>query len=381
MIHEAGRDMPAKGGSMIGQDIQGIQREATSSPSQYDPFLRGPFPVGVQTLEAFDSARNRLFPCEIWYPATAKNASEDLAPETQDVFTLRGAKRRQAAVRNAEAQPGLYPLILFSHSSGAGRRSATFLCTHLASYGYVVAGLDHSEVVVTELGRKESESDQQRVARWEQVIAGRVPDVRFLLDQLLSSGAWESEARLDATQIGIVGHSLGGWTALAAPDAEPRIRAVVALAPGGASNPKPGILPVTLAFNWRRDLPTLYLVAENDASLPLAGMYELFERTPATKRMVILRRADHLHFMDNIEELHEAFRTMPLSAELAAIQKEMQPITELCSGEQAHTFVRGLTLCHFDANLKRRQEAQHLLVGDLEAELANRSISALIHTS
>ena len=41
------------------------------------------------------------------------------------------------------------------------------------------------------------------------------------------------------------------------------------------------------------------------------GMYEVFERVPATKRMVILRRADHMHFMDNVEQLHEAVRTSP----------------------------------------------------------------------
>src|SRR5260370_10139773 len=31
----------------------------------------------------------------------------------------------------------------------------------------------------------------------------------------------------------------------------------------------------------------------------------------AAKRMVILRRADHMHFMDNVEQLHEAVRTSP----------------------------------------------------------------------
>jgi dienelactone hydrolase len=88
---------------------------------------------------------------------------------------------------------------------------------------------------------------------------------------------------LDPSQVGIVGHSFGGWTALAAPDLDRRIRAVVALAPAGASQRKPGIIPATLALNWGHDVPTLYLVAENDTALPLAGMYEIFERTPAKK--------------------------------------------------------------------------------------------------
>jgi len=178
-----------------------------------------------------------------------------------------------------------------------------------------------------------------------------------------------------------VGHSFGGWTALAGPEVEPRIRAVVALAPGGSSRPKPGILPGKLTFAWGRDVPTLYLVAENDIFLPLAGMYELFERTPGTKQMIILRRADHGHFMDHVEEGHEALRKMPWTGELAWIAEEMRPITEFCSGEQAHLFARGLTLCHMDATLRQQEEAQRFLGGDIEAELAARGVDAIAGSS
>ena len=283
------------------------------------------------------------------------------------------------AVRDGAAQPGNYPLIIFSHSSGAGRLSATFLCTHLSSHGYLVAALDHTEVVAAELARKDGETGEQKTARWEALIASRVPDIRFLLDHLINGAAWDSEAELDPARIGIVGHSFGGWTALAANDIERRIRAVVALAPGGASRPKPGILPVKLEFAWGRDVPTLYLVAENDTSLPLAGMYEIFERTPATKQMVILCRADHMHFMDNVEELHETVRKMSWPGELAWLPKEMRPIAELCSGKQAHLFVRGLTLCHMDAILRQKEEAQQFLAGDIEAELAVRGVEVIAH--
>lgn len=348
---------------------------------EYDPFVRGPFPVGVRTIQALDSARDRLFPCEIWYPAAAQHAARDIAPGTQDFFTVPSVEtpRSQLALRDAAAQPGTYPLIIFSHHSGGHRRAATFLCTHLSSHGYVVAALDHSEVVAAELARRDGEPDEQKAARMEAVIASRVPDIRFLLDHLLGGAARHSETNLDPTRIGIVGHSFGGWTALAAPAVESRIRAVVALAPGGSSNPRPGILPVKLTFSWGRDVPTLYLVAENDICLPLAGMYELFEKTPATKQMVILRRADHLHFMDHVEEVHEAVRTMQWPGELAWIPKEMRPIAELCSGEQAHLLVRGLTLCHMDGILRRHEEAQRFLVGDMEAELAVRGVDVIVH--
>ncbi|MDQ2921388.1 MAG: dienelactone hydrolase family protein, partial [Acidobacteriota bacterium] len=348
----------------------------------YDPFVRGRFPVGVRTLQARDAIRDRLFPCEIWYQAAARYSGEDIAPETQDVFTLPSADatRNQTAVRNAAAQPGTYPLIVFSHGSGPpARLMATFLCTHLSSHGYVVAALDHSEMVAVELARKDGETEEQRTGRAEAMMANRVPDIRFLLDHLLNGEAWDPEIKLDPTKVGIVGYSFGGWTALAATAVEWRIRAVVALAPGGSSQPKPGILPAKLTFRWGRDVPTLYLVAENDTMTPLAGMYELFERTPATKQMVILRRADHIHFRDNVEQEHEAARTFPWTGALEWISKEMRPIGELTSGEQAHLFVRGLTLYHMDAVLRRREEAQQFLNGDIESELAARGVDVIAH--
>ena len=348
----------------------------------YDPFVRGRYPVGVRTIQARDPARDRLFPCEVWYPASAQHAGQDLAPGTQDIFRLPSGDtpRAQPAVRDAAAEPGTYPLIVFSHSSGRWRRrGATFLCTHLSSHGYVVAALDHSEVVAVELAPGDGETDEQKSARAEACIANRVPDTRFLLDHLLKGAAWDSESSLEPNRIGIVGHSFGGWTALAATAVESRIGAVVALAPGGSSRPKPGILPGTLTFTWGRAVPTLYLIAENDCMTPLAGMYELFARTPATKQMVILRRADHLHFMDHVEEEHEIARAMPWTGKLAWLPKEMRPIAELCSGEQAHLFVRGLTLGHMDAVLRRREEAQRFLAGDVEAELALRGVDVMVH--
>ena len=322
----------------------------------YDPFVRGPFPAGVRTVQYLDTARNRSFPCEIWYPAAAQHQGQDLESENQDVFTVAPDNRslRQTAVRNAAAHAGRYPTIIFSHHSGGHRRAATFLCTHLSSHGYIVAALDHSEVNAPELRGPQAETAEQKAARMQAVISSRVPDARFLLDRVLSDTASGWDARPDPQRIGIVGHSFGGWTALAMPETDPRFRAIVALAPGGASNPRPGILPVKLTFAWGRDIPVLYLVAEDDVCLPLAGMCELFDRTPATRRMIILRRADHMHFMDNVEEMHESVRKMIFPDELSWLPREMRAIAELTSGEQAHLFVRGLTLaahgCHAEAN-------------------------------
>src|SRR5712691_12503312 len=105
----------------------------------YDPFVRGPFPVGVRTIAALDASRRRRFPIEVWYPATPAHVGQDLAEATQDMVEVPPrAPRRQAAVRDASAQPGTWPLVAFSHGSGYHRRAATFLSAHLASHGYAV---------------------------------------------------------------------------------------------------------------------------------------------------------------------------------------------------------------------------------------------------
>jgi dienelactone hydrolase len=313
--------------------------------AQYDPFASGPFPVGVRTIEASDLVRGRVFPCEIWYPAQSGNA---------------------------------HPLIVYSHSSGGHRRSATFLATHLASHGYVVAAMDHSERVASELARREGENTE-RAARIDAVIASRVPDIRFLVDYLL--GETGTGIALDASRIGLVGHSFGGWTVLATAEVEPRVRSMVAMVPGGGSRPRPGILPLTLTFAWGRDVPTLYLAAEQDTMIPLASVYELFDRTPASKRLFILRRADHQHFIDDVEGEHEALRSMSLPGDAAWIPAAMRPMAELASGEQAHVFVRGLTLAHLDATLRGLDAARRFLDGDVEADLTARGVKAIAHRS
>lgn len=303
----------------------------------YDPFAPGQCAVSVRTVLAHDGGRDREFPCEIWSPSGQEAG----------------------------------PLVVYSHHSSGHRRAASYLCTHLASHGYVVAALDHSEVVAPELAIPPRLTPEQRAARAEQTwVPARVPDIRFLIDQV------QPTAMTGRRLVGIVGHSFGGWTALAAPDDEPRIGSVVALAPGGSEPTPPGTIPARLRFAWGRNVPTLYLVAEDDATLPVAGMYQLYERTPATKRMLILGRADHLHFIDDVERQHEAFRAMPLTGPAAEIQQRMRPIGELCSGEQAHTFVRGLTLAHFDATLRRQDEAQLFLDQDVTAALMTQGVNA-----
>jgi predicted dienelactone hydrolase len=305
------------------------------SIATYDPFATGRHAVVSRTLGLVDHARGRTLPCELWRP---------------------------------DGLAGPLPLVVYSHLSGAGRLAAVGLCAHLASHGYLVAAPDHSEVVAPELAPAPDETAEARAARVDATVGARVPDVRLVLDRLLRGGA-----DLDAARIGLVGHSFGGWTVLAAPDVEPRVRAVVAMAPGGSSRPRPGILPVQLRFAWGRPVPLLILAGDADVMTPLDGIAELYGRAPDPKRLLVLRGADHLHFADDVATAHEQLRRTTLPGEAAWIPAAMRPIAELCPPEQAAAFVRGLTLAHLDAALRGSRHAAALLA-DPEAALAARGI-------
>ncbi|HEY6276225.1 MAG TPA: hypothetical protein VIX86_07820 [Streptosporangiaceae bacterium] len=340
----------------------------------YDPFRRGRFAAGARTVEVPDPARGRAYTCEIWYPADPGRPGPHGQPAG-----LEGD-------RDAVPVPGQHPLIVYSHHSGGHRRKATFLGRHLASHGYVVAAPDHTEVVAADLAPGDGATGAERAAWVETVVTSRVPDVRLVLDYLLAGGAAGSGPGggatgigLDGDRVGLAGHSLGGWTVLAVPDSEPRVRAVVAMGPGGSSRPVPGVLRLSLDFAWQREVPVLYLAAENDVPIPLDGVAELFGRTPEPKRMFVLERADHQHFVDDVEEEHEALRALPLPGDAAWMTAAMRPASELCPGEQAHAFTRGLALAHFDAALRQQAAAEQFLASGAEAALAAHGVAAFAY--
>lgn len=262
----------------------------------------------MTTLRFHDDARNRTFPVERWTP--------------------RGA-----------VEPHL---IAYSHHSGGHRRVATFLCSHLASHGYTVVAMDHSEVVAQDL-------PENRADRIAAIAGGRVPDLRFLLD------------RLGIDDVGLAGHSFGGWAVLATAEADPRVASVVAMAPAGARRPRPGILEVKLTMARQREVPVLFLAAAEDVPIPLANVRDVYDRTPSPKRLLVLQRADHQHFLDDVEGAHETVRHAKFSGDAAWIPGAMRPIAELMPGDEAQRWVRAATLGHFDATLRGIDAARQVL--------------------
>lgn len=350
----------------------------------YDPFVRGNFPVGVRTFNWADPTRNdRLHTVEAWYPATEAHRGHDLAEVTRDTYELIPGfpPGWQDAVRDAAPRAGRHPLVVFSHGFGAHRRQSTFLCTHLASHGYVVAAMDHAgntifETVQWMMAAQMGQPPPDPDAILAEAIPARPADVSFVIDRLLAGV--EGIPELDAERIGMSGHSFGGWTTLMVTGRDPRVRAALALAPAGGWTPLPGeALRDALDFAWGRDVPTLFLVADADTILPLRGMHELLERTTSPKRMVVLENADHMHFCDQIEQIHELFRMMPPPI-FDQVAGAIKPIAELCAPEGAYQFVRGLGLAHMDAHLRGDEAAAGFLAGDLVEAFRKRGVGVSV---
>lgn len=360
--------------------------------SKYDPFERGPVPVGVKTLEWTDAARDRTLPVELWYPPTDAYHGQDRDDATRDRYkTLPFAPEvAQDAVRDAAIRDGERPLIVFSHGFGGERRQTTHLCTHWASHGYLVAAMDHVGNTTADMLAMATAPPSDPEAMIGRFVSDRPADARFVIDSLLAGAAG---VRVDAERIGMSGHSFGGWTTLETVRSDRRIRAALPLAPAGGRSPltPPGIandLADSLNLDWDHEVPTLFLVAQLDTVLPLDGMRELITRTPQPRTCVTLLEADHFHFCDRVEETHDLFKQMGAmmaggdslqnAADMKAVIDRMKPSSELCPGDHAYALLRGLGLAHMDAHLSRDEDAIAFLDQDLKSVMAARGVAVEI---
>jgi dienelactone hydrolase len=352
----------------------------------YDPFTRGPAPVGVQTTESRD-ADGRSLVTEVWYPAVARHRGADLADATRDEFTIapRMPRARQNAVRDAEPVRARLPLVLYFHGGYGHRRESSNLCTHLASRGYAVAAPDFpgdhiaDNMPVSFGGNAKSATtpiDQSARNRPRQAVAA--------LDGLLGSAA-EIGLDIDGTRVGSTGISMGGFTSLAVNSLDTRFVASFAMCPMfGTRGPLRAIARLQGLLrldDWRQSPHVFVLASELDSHVMLADLRDLHEQLRAPKRFAVLKRAGHIHFADGAEAGHEMYRKAYLSGEFpdpeidaVAMATAMRPFAELVSEADANATARALLLAHMDSVLRRSGDATRFLDGDLAATFAARAI-------
>jgi len=342
--------------------------------TNYDPFNRGRYPVGVRTVDIADPVREENVPIEVWYPATDAHAGQDLDIASQDTYAFIPGlpASSQQAVRDAEPFADSYPPVVFSHGFSGHRRQTTHLCTHLASHGYVVASPDHlGNTIADVMGWMLQGEPPDMDVYVRECARDRPRDASRALDGLLSG---EFGVRASGDGAGISGHSFGGWTTLQTAAQDERIIAALPLAPAGGVDTmaRPGdpriLMSALIELAWGRHVPTLMIVAEDDTVLPLESMHDLLKRADAIDRMVVLENAGHYHFCDNAEVVHDTMSS--LSGEGTA-----RPSSELIPGAHAYDVTMGLGLAHFDAELRKLPEAAEFLSSDLSEIISERGIA------
>ena len=177
--------------------------------------------------------------------------------------------------------------------------------------------------------------------------------------------------------VGVVGISLGGWTALVSPAVEPRVTSIVPLCPAGGRSPiypDDGGLRALLDLDWSPDVSCLLGVADRHSWLPLYGQLDTFSKLRGPSRVVILQDADHNHFCDGIDVGHAWFKELTMAnAEILGteetdwigVARTIPPFEELVDPEATYALWRGVTVAHFDATLRSSPDATELLALDL----------------
>lgn len=340
----------------------------------YEPFKRGPHPVGVKTHTWTDPVYDRQFEVEVWYPATPLYAGMDLSSDHWDYFDPASvdhsdesarATFHQEAVRGAEPISHRTRLILLIHGWAGFRRESTFMGVHLASHGYTVVAPDvigsrYADVAELLHARGRGASESTLYEHLVDVAAIRRTYINALIDLSIE------KLNIHGDSIGVTGASFGGWSAIIAPSIDPRVTAIVPLCPGNNDAPihhaTEPIMVDQIDLDWKYPAAALQIVADRDSLVPLYGQLALHERLPTqTKQLVILADADHNHFVDDVEggqaglatfarEIHAAFPRSPARWDIVA--EGVPPIANLVDGELAKVALRGLSLAHFDQYLR-----------------------------
>jgi predicted dienelactone hydrolase len=191
--------------------------------------MRGSYSVGVRTVDLVNPQQvdilkldhktgkaplyDRPLRIEIWYPAIIPAGAEERtyyeaampfppAPGAPKTFLTIGK-----ALRDAQPVSGKsFPLVVVSHGYPGSRTFLTYLTENLASKGYVVAAIDHTDSV------------WGGIKPFPSTLFNRSSDqlftIRALTEQSSKPGNF-LHGLLDAANVAIVGYSMGGYGALA----------------------------------------------------------------------------------------------------------------------------------------------------------------------
>ena len=282
--------------------------------------IGGPFPVGMKQMEYLDLTDGRHLVFALFYPAALPDSSAPLYH--MQFFTNLHLYRDAPVVADTLKRP----LIMFSHGAGSNGLYYAWFGEYLAAHGYLVAMLYHYRANTYDLTVMYTRSKL-----WQ-----RPRDITLDITYLLQDQVWGPH--IDANQIGVAGHSQGGFTSLwiggakinpdlylayqtgwknnpVVPaylreelplDAEPardvrdsRVKAAFAMAPGdvvGFGMDEAGLRQLTI--------PTYIIVGARDTQAPAKENSEFAAKyIPHVQLDVLLGLVDHEIFVNECDAL------------------------------------------------------------------------------
>ncbi len=215
------------------------------------PKPTGPFEVGMTSRHLIDESRSqntiskqeaREIMIQIWYPAEVTDDNQKIQYEAfpyeewsgtmEFIFSfprfffnyLKYNESNSIKDITVSDQESKYPILVFSHGFGSTRMQSYSQMEELASHGYFVVSVDHTnDAGYTKfpdgrevMNRADAYSYSFNIED-EKDVKTRSRDVSFVVDQLTKINKQDSQklftGKMDIDRIGVFGHSYGGSTA------------------------------------------------------------------------------------------------------------------------------------------------------------------------
>lgn len=242
--------------------------------------------VGCKEIQIRDESKDIDFNVLVQYPTNETSIPTAFGPYTMDVCN------------NAKLLEGEFPLVIISHGNGGSHLLYRTISTHLAKNGFIVAMVEH-------YGNNRNNNELENT---EENLILRPKHISLTINKLLTDSFFGKHIIHD--KVAVIGHSMGGYTALALAGGIPRtregkkiettpdkrIKAIVLLAPGAG-----------WFMNGLDDvnIPMLMLTAEHDPITP-AWNAETVLKSIKDKSLVTFKEienAGHFSFLSPFPEL------------------------------------------------------------------------------
>jgi len=183
-----------------GDHAVGVRTLEMVNPDQIDILAIDPAADKPDEMPRYD----RPLTVEMYYPAAEGAQGETafkayLRDGTTEVM-LQGQAMRDVDPASGET----FPLVLISHGYPGNRYLLSHLAENLASKGYVVASIDHTD------------STYRTQAAFGSTLVNRSLDQLFVLEQMAQKSAEGGDfaGLYDAENTGLIGYSMGGYGAI-----------------------------------------------------------------------------------------------------------------------------------------------------------------------